>query len=116
MAGSEASAVATGPAYAVSKPIFYATGVLQILANIAKAKQALSSADSGGGGASGGGGGAVAIPPAPTFNVVGPSGANQIAQSIGGQDQQPLKAYVVGGDVTTQQGLNRNIVSNASIG
>jgi len=116
MAGSEASAVATGPGYAVAKPIFYATGVLQILANIAKAKQALSSADSGGGGASGGGGGAVAIPPAPTFNVVGPSGANQIAQSIGGQDQQPLKAYVVGGDVTTQQGLNRNIVSNASIG
>ena len=123
MAGSEAAAVATGPAYPVSKPIFYATGVLQILGNIAKAKQALSSADSGGGSvsASGGGGGAVSAgaitpPPAPTFNVVGPSGANQIAQSIAGQDQQPLKAYVVGGDVTTQQSLNRNIVSNASIG
>lgn len=119
MAGSEASAVGTGPAYAFSKPIFYASGVLQILSNVAKAKQALSSSDSGGGSVSasgGGGGGAIAIPPAPTFNVVGPSGTNQIAQSIAGQDQQPLKAYVVGGDVTTQQSLNRNIVNNASIG
>lgn len=119
MAGSEASAVGTGPAYAFSKPIFYASGVLQILSNVAKAKQALSSSDSGGGSVSasgGGGGGAIAVPPAPTFNVVGPSGTNQIAQSIAGQDQQPIKAYVVGGDVTTQQGLNRNIVNNASIG
>ena len=119
MAGSEASAVGTGAGYVVSKPVFYASGVLQILSNVAKAKQALSSSDSGGGsvsGGGGGGGGAIAIPPAPTFNVVGPSGTNQIAQSIAGQDQQPIKAYVVGGDVTTQQGLNRNIVNNASIG
>ena len=70
------------------------------------------------GSSGGGGGGSISAPApvAPSFNVVGPSGANQIAQSIGGQNQQPLKAYVVGGDVTTQQGLNRNIVSNASIG
>ena len=68
---------------------------------------------------SGGGGGStpsMSVPTPASFNVVGASGANQIAQSIAGQDQQPLKAYVVGGDVTTQQGLNRNIVNNASIG
>ena len=67
----------------------------------------------------GGGGGSTPNMSAPTqasFNVVGASGANQIAQSIGMQNQQPVKAYVVGGDVTTQQSLNRNIVNNASIG
>ena len=52
----------------------------------------------------------------PNFNVVGQSGTNQIAESVMGQTQQPIKAFVVGGDVTTQQSLNRNIVSNASIG
>jgi hypothetical protein len=30
--------------------------------------------------------------------------------------QQPLQAFVVGQDVTTQQGLNRGIVQNATLG
>lgn len=69
----------------------------------------------------GGGGGGGSVPTAstataPQFNVVGASGANQIAQSIGGQEQQPIKAYVTAGDVTTGQSLNRNIISNASMG
>jgi hypothetical protein len=68
----------------------------------------------------GGGGGATPAaesPRAPTFNVVGasPASANQIAQSVGG-NQAPLKAYVVAQDVTTQQALNRNIVTSASLG
>ena len=62
---------------------------------------------------SGGGGGAAA---APSFNIVGPSGANQIAESIGNKESQPLKAFVVGGDVTSQQSLNRGIVQNATLG
>ena len=53
---------------------------------------------------------------APSFNVVGTSGTNQLAQTIGSQQQQPIKAYVVANDVTTQQGLDRNIVQSASIG
>ena len=68
-------------------------------------------------GGGGGSGNAISAgtPSAPSFNVVGPSGANQIAESIG-KNTQPVKAYVVGGDVTTQQGLNRNIVQNATLG
>jgi hypothetical protein len=66
-----------------------------------------SSAPSGGGG----GGGAA---PAPNFNVVGNSGVNQIAQTLG--NQQPVQAYVVANNVTTQQSLDRNIVNNASLG
>jgi hypothetical protein len=65
----------------------------------------------------GGGGGAPTAAPAPSFNIVGPSGTNQIAESIGlNKESQPLKAFVVGGDVTSQQSLNRGIVQNATLG
>lgn len=67
------------------------------------------------GGAGGGGGSAAAPPATPRFNVVGTSGANQIAQTLG-QDLPPVKAYVVANDVTSAQSLNRNIVSSASLG
>lgn len=69
----------------------------------------------------GGGGGGGATPSAgsvqaPTFNVVGVGGANQIAQTIGAQSQTPVRAYVVSQDVTTQQALDRNIVKSATLG
>ena len=67
-----------------------------------------------------GGGGSVSASAAPTlaapsFNIVGQGGTNQLAETIAGQDKQPIKAYVVSGDVTTAQSLERNIVSSASI-
>lgn len=69
----------------------------------------------GGGGGSSGGANISAPPKAmPSFNVVGNSGVNQIAQTLGAQ--QPVKAYVVASNVTTQQSLDRNIVNNASLG
>ena len=71
-----------------------------------------SAPNSGGIGISGGGGGGSA--PAPQFNVVGNSGVNQIAQTLG--QQQPVQAYVVANNVTTAQALDRNIVQNASLG
>lgn len=52
----------------------------------------------------------------PAFNVVGASETNQLAQSIGQEEKQPLKAFVVSNDVTDAQALDRNIVENASIG
>jgi hypothetical protein len=54
-------------------------------------------------------------PSAPSFNVVGVSGVNQLAQTLG-KPQEPMRAYVVAQDVTTQQALNRNIVTSASLG
>ena len=54
------------------------------------------------------------VPPA--FNIVGASGTNQLAEAIGGQAQQPVKAFVVSNDVSTAQELDRNIVEGASIG
>ena len=72
--------------------------------------------------AQGGGRGApsVAAPTAaatpPAFNIVGASDTNQLAEAIGGQAQQPVKAFVVSNDVSTAQELDRNIVEGASIG
>jgi hypothetical protein len=63
-------------------------------------------------GSVGAGGGGVNIPsPSDTrsqpanFNVVGNSGVNQLADSL---NAQPIKAYVVSGDVTSAQSLERN--------
>lgn len=81
--------------------------------NIRKIK---STSPSGGGAGAGGSSAGVGVgsePTAPTFNIVGNSGINQLSQAI---NTQPLRAYVVGNDVTTQQALDRNIVQNATIG
>ena len=57
------------------------------------------------------------LPPIPpSFNVVGSSDTNQLADAIGMQEQQPIQAFVVSGEVSTAQELDRNIVSDASIG
>jgi hypothetical protein len=56
---------------------------------------------------------ASSIPPA--FNVVGASSTNQLAEAIGGQSKEPVKAYVVSNDITTAQSMDRNIVNSASI-
>jgi len=113
--GAKAAAVGGPGAGTIARIVSYASSYAQVLTNFMRAKTMLSSGGSGGGGgAAGGGGGAEAA--APSFNVVGPSGANQIAESIGARESQPLKAFVVGGDVSTQQGLNRSIVQNATLG
>ena len=62
-------------------------------------------------------GGSVAAPQiqTPDFNIVGQSSTNQLAEAIGSQTQQPVKAYVVSNDVSTAQELDRNIIESASI-
>ena len=92
---------------------------IAIAAGIKNVQSILSVQVPGGGGGGGSAPSASSITPgvtAPNFNVVGASSTNQLAQTIGNQQQQPVKAYVVGNDVTTQQGLDRAIVSSASIG
>lgn len=60
-----------------------------------------------------GGGGAPSAPP--SFNIVGASSENQLAEAIGGQQQKPVKAFVVSSDVSSAQSLDRNIIEEASI-
>ena len=75
-----------------------------------------ASAPSGGGGVGGGGTSAPSIPSspsqAPSFNVVGQSGFNQVAGALSGQ--QPVQAFVVSGDVTTAQQLQNNTITQAT--
>jgi hypothetical protein len=102
----------------IARVVSYASTAASVIGNISRAKQLLSSGGSGGGGGGGsatsvGGGGA---PAAPSFNVVGASSTNQLAQTIGNQQQQPIQAYVVANNVTTAQALDRNIIQSASIG
>jgi hypothetical protein len=86
---------------------------LKTVRQIASVKVPSVGGSSVGGGGSVGGGSTISQPPA--FNVVGASNTNQLADAIGGQAQQPVKAYVVSNDVTTAQSMDRNIVSGASI-
>ena len=62
-----------------------------------------------------GGTGAISVQ-APDFNVVGQGGVNQLGQVIGAQFGQPLRAYVVSGDITSAQELDRSITTGATIG
>lgn len=52
----------------------------------------------------------------PDFNVVGASQLNQVAELVAGQQESPIRTYVVASDVSTAQELDRNILSEASIG
>ena len=56
---------------------------------------------------------AVASAP-PSFDTVGATGTNQLANLLG--NQPPVQAFVVSNDVTTAQELDRNIVQGASLG
>ncbi|BCV05967.1 MAG: hypothetical protein CM15mV122_050 [uncultured marine virus] len=52
----------------------------------------------------------------PAFNIVGASDTkNPKQKAIGGQAQQPVKAFVVSNDVRKAQELDRNIVEGASM-
>ena len=88
---------------------------ISIAAQIAAAAKGISalgggaSAPSGSAPSGGGAGGGEVI--SPEFNVVGESGINQLAQL----QQQPVQAYVVSGEVTTGQALDRNRVQNATL-
>lgn len=52
-------------------------------------------------------------PRTPNFNVVGQSGTNALLESL---QSKPMKAYVVGGEVSTQQQLDRKKVQTSSLG
>lgn len=101
------------PGYAIAQAILTgAQGLLQVKKILSvKVPKGGSGGSSAPSIALGGGGG---TPAAPQFNVVGNSGINQIAQTLG--QQQPIQTYVVANNVTTAQSLDRNIISNASLG
>lgn len=107
---------------AIGRVLSYTATALSVVSNISRAKKLLSGGG-GGGGATPSGGGATPSgglsgrgpsSVAPSFNVVGNAGVNQIEQTL--SSNQPIQAYVVSGNVTTAQSLDRNIITNASMG
>ena len=97
----------------IQKAVASATVLASGLKTVQQIKSVPKPAGVTGGG--GGGGGTPTFTP-PAFNVVGASGSSQLADAIGGQSNQPTRAYVVSDDVTTSQALERNIVNGATIG
>jgi len=57
-----------------------------------------------------------APPTPPSFNLVGSSDTNQLADVIGEQSQAPVQAFVVASEVTSAQALERNTIEGATIG
>ena len=90
---AQKSAKAMGPGAVYAFPVFFATQLVAVLSAAAKAKAAFGASGGGGGG---GGGGAAAAPPAPQMM----SGAFQLE---GGQEVEPVQAYVVSDDITDSQ-------------
>jgi len=94
--------------------------IASTLASTQKAIQDIRSSGPGTASAVGGGsgGGAASIPTtqAPSFNIVGSDPQNQLAQTLATQTDKPVKAFVVSGDVTTAQSLDRNIIQESSLG
>jgi len=116
-----ASKVMTNPtdlnpvAIAIKVAATIAMGLMQVAA-IARQQFTPKTSGAGGrasGGQSGGGGGGRGTS---VFNVVGASELNQVAEAVAGQREDPVRAYVVASEVSTVQELDRNIVSEASIG
>lgn len=50
------------------------------------------------------------------FNLAGSTQSNQLTQSIAGQLSQPIQAYVVSSEITSQQQLDLSISNTATIG
>jgi len=85
-------------------------------ANVLATAKALSALKSSGGSISPslGSDGQASAPP--QFNIVGQNTNNQLAQTIGSQQRQPIEAFVVSGNVTNAQQLDRNRINTATFG
>jgi hypothetical protein len=96
-----------------------AVGIVSGILGAVKKTKTVAGAIGGTGG--GGGGGSPAAPaPAPqpispSFNVVGGSETNQLADVLGDNNNTPVQAFVVAGDVTTAQSMERNVIETTSL-
>jgi hypothetical protein len=128
-----ASPLTFGQPWVTINTISAALGIASSVAAGAKAIQQINSADSGtpatasapkGGSGGGASGGSVPEPKLPTLDkmaapqITGTAGGNnpssQLAETIGAASGKPIKAYVVSGDVTSQQALDRRTTRAAT--
>tara|TARA_B110001450_G_scaffold202632_1_gene191902 strand:+ start:1156 stop:3135 length:1980 start_codon:yes stop_codon:yes gene_type:complete len=121
VAGGFAKTLSLGFPAAIPALIGYAGTAVGIVSGIMGAvKKTKSVASSLGGSGGSGGGGVVAAPPAPqpispSFNVVGNSETNQLADVLGDNNDKPVQAFVVANEVTTAQSMERNVIDTTSL-
>ena len=110
---SLASIPVVGPALGIAAAGAALTAGLLNVKKIASTKFD-SGGTTGGGGSTpstGGGGSTPQSVITPNFNIVGNNGTNQLKQL----QQAPIQAYVVSGEMSTQQSLDRNRLRNATL-
>jgi hypothetical protein len=102
-----------GPIIKAAAGVVMLTAGLLNIKKIASTKFDAGGSTGGGGGStpSGGGGAEPQNVITPNFNIVGNNGTNQLAQL----KQAPIQAYVVSGEMSTQQSLDRNRLRNATL-
>jgi len=110
---AQEQALSAPPVSSLAFPLFYAQQIASVLGAAAQAKRILSGGSASGSGSRGSK--ASMEVEAPDFNVVGASPESQLAQSVAEQQVKPVKAFVVGKDITNQQELDRNIVTTAGL-
>ncbi|MBL4704709.1 MAG: hypothetical protein JKY54_09315, partial [Flavobacteriales bacterium] len=106
---------------AIPALIGYAAAAVGIVGGVVSAVKGVKSTAAKFGGS---GGGSVATPSltapsgqlSPQFNVVGASPGSQAAESISQQSNEPIEAFVVASNVTTQQQLDRDKVQTSTFG
>ena len=117
------SLAGTGPQGVVLGGIAAVAAIASGLANVKRISATQFDSGGGGGGSSpspsgGGGGGGGGSPTSgsvtntvtPNFNIVGANGQNQLNGAM-----QPIQAFVVSSEITTQQQLDRNKLRNATL-
>jgi len=121
LGATKALATYPPPFGAIAAGTVIAAGLLQVNAI---RKQKLPDVPKPGGGSvsnSGGGGAAVSKPTtsfaAPNINTLGggTNPNNQIAESIAQSRNQPVRAYVVSGDISSQQAMDRRVTQSATL-
>jgi hypothetical protein len=117
--GAGKAASSAPPPFNLIPIAMFAAQAVGIVSSIKKAMSKTKQATAAAGG--GAGVGSISAPTstgsaAPRFNVVGASQTSQLAETIAGKEQKPIKAYVTSSDVTSAQSLDRNIVEEAGLG
>jgi hypothetical protein len=107
-------AVAAGKKLILANKIGLGVDIASVVAQAASAISSIGGSSGGGPGSSGASSGGTIE--APDFNVVGATDQSQLAQTIAGAESKPVRAFVVGKDITTQQELDRNRQRTSSLG
>jgi len=112
---AQEQALSAPPVSTLAYPLFISAQIASVLAAASRAKSILNGGSIGSSTAIAGSQPQTAIE-APDFNVVGASPESQLAQSVLGQQEKPLRAFVVHKDIKDANELDRSIDVTRTLG